>query len=153
MVGSSSMSVNARFRGRRAMNARPTRLQPWLAAALVFLAVSGPARTAGAADAPPQPVTPKRPVFDTYQGVKVEDDYRWLEDGHDPSVRAWSDSQNVVARDWLDHAPGRKDILERVTALNQSLTPHYSKLMVCGGLTFALKEAPPKQQDMVVALR
>jgi prolyl oligopeptidase len=36
------------------------------------------------------PATPKRPVTDTYHGVKVTDDYRWLEKDADPEVKAWS---------------------------------------------------------------
>src|SRR5438552_18827079 len=43
-------------------------------------------------DAPPE--TPKKPVTDEYQGVKVEDDYQWLENDSDPAVKGWSDAQN-----------------------------------------------------------
>ena len=120
---------------------------------LLVVALSVVAATAApAADSPRLPVTPRRPVTDVYQGQSVVDDYRWLEDYHDPSVRAWSDSQNVVARDWLDHAPGRADILARVTALNKDLTPAYFGMTVRGGVTFALKSQPPLQQPRLVAL-
>ena len=91
--------------------------------ALVFVVLLVATAPALAADAPRLPVTPRKPVTDVYQGQSVVDDYRWLEDAHDPAVHAWSDSQNVVARDWLDHAPGRADILARVTALNKDITP------------------------------
>ena len=32
--------------------------------------------------------TQKKPVTDEYQGVKVEDDYQWLEKDDDPAVKA-----------------------------------------------------------------
>ncbi|HVP48367.1 MAG TPA: hypothetical protein VMT32_17355, partial [Bryobacteraceae bacterium] len=41
------------------------------------------------------PATPKRPVTDIYHGVRVTDDYRWLEDFSNPEVKAWSDAQNA----------------------------------------------------------
>ena len=47
---------------------------------------------------PPPPATPKRPVTDEYQGVKVVDDYRWLENPSDSEVRQWSDAQNSRTR-------------------------------------------------------
>src|SRR5882672_4803145 len=50
------------------------------------------------------------------------------------------------------HAPGRADILARVTALNKNLTPLYYNLSVRGGMTFALKSQPPLQQPLIVAL-
>ena len=36
------------------------------------------------------PEAPKKPVTDTYHGIQVADDYRWLEDDRDPAVKAWS---------------------------------------------------------------
>jgi Prolyl oligopeptidase, N-terminal beta-propeller domain len=50
-----------------------------------------------AAAAPAAPETPKRPVVDVYQGTKVVDDYRWLENASDPEVARWSDAQNARA--------------------------------------------------------
>ena len=97
-------------------------------------------------------VTPKRPVEDHLQGRTIRDDYRWLENWNDPEVRRWSAAQNAVARASLDHLPDRLAILERVTALNQSIAPAYSDLQYCHGVTFAIKEQPPKQQPMLVRL-
>src|SRR5262245_34932162 len=107
---------------------------------------------AGAAAAPQLPETPKKPVVDTYQGVQVTDEYRWLEDDHDSSVKTWSDEQNAVTRAYLDAIPERKDILARVTALTAAKTPRYYDLKVRGKTTFAMKDQPPLQQPMVVAL-
>jgi prolyl oligopeptidase len=49
---------------------------------------------------------------DTIFGVKVADPYRWLEDGKSPEVKSWLDSENGVARSYLDALPGR-DVLEK----------------------------------------
>ncbi len=49
------------------------------------------------------PATPKKPVTDTYQGVQVVDEYRWLENGSDPAVKKWAEAQNEFAR-----APSRQ---------------------------------------------
>src|SRR5205814_9733725 len=54
--------------------------------------------------------TPKKPVTDEYQGVKVEDDYQWLENDADPAVKAWSESQNQQTREYLDKLPDRAAI-------------------------------------------
>jgi prolyl oligopeptidase len=48
------------------------------------------------------PPTPQRPVTDTYHGVKITDNYRWLEKDADPEVKAWSAAQNRYARAFLD---------------------------------------------------
>ena len=105
-----------------------------------------------AAATPQLPETPKKPVVDTYNGVQVTDDYRWLEDDKDPAVKSWSNAQNDVARAFLDAIPERKDILARVTALTAARTPRYGDLQVRGTTTFALKDQPPLQQPMIVAL-
>ena len=49
--------------------------------------------------AEPLPQTPKKPVMDEYQGVKVEDNYQWLEQEDDPAVKTWSDAQSRHTRD------------------------------------------------------
>ena len=49
--------------------------------------------------AEPLPQTPKKPVTDEYQGVKVEDNYQWLEQDDDPAVKTWSDAQSRHTRD------------------------------------------------------
>jgi prolyl oligopeptidase PreP (S9A serine peptidase family) len=49
-----------------------------------------------------QPSTPKSLVTDIYHGVKVSENYRWLENWDDPKVKEWSDAQNAYARDTLD---------------------------------------------------
>src|SRR3984885_4359781 len=52
------------------------------------------------------PAAQKRPVTDTYHGVAVTDEYRWLENGNNEAVRKWSDAQNARARAALDKLPG-----------------------------------------------
>lgn len=43
--------------------------------------------------------------MDVLHGVEVADPYRWLEDGDDPEVRAWSSAQNERTRAVLDALP------------------------------------------------
>ena len=53
------------------------------------------------------PEAPKKPVTDTYHGIQVGDDYRWLENAGDPAVKAWSLDQLKVTRAYLDGLPSR----------------------------------------------
>ena len=66
---------------------------------------------------PAPPPAPRHPVSDTYQGVKVIDDYRWLEDWNDPAVKQWSAAENARTREYLDHLPARTAIRERLQQL------------------------------------
>ncbi|MEP7028079.1 MAG: S9 family peptidase, partial [Candidatus Eisenbacteria bacterium] len=118
----------------------------------ILLPLAGIVLAARAAAAPALPDTPKHPVVDVYHGQSVEDDYRWLENSADSTVRRWSDAQNAVARGFLDTIPERADILRRVEELARSRTPRYSGLVVRGGTTFAVKDQPPLQQPLIVVL-
>src|SRR4030095_952219 len=66
--------------------------------AVVFAALTGPAadgaRAAEAAFFPP--ATPERPVVETMHGVTLTDRYRWLENGKDATVEAWSRAQHAA---------------------------------------------------------
>jgi prolyl oligopeptidase len=103
-------------------------------------------------DLPPVPATPKRPVTDEYHGVKVVDDYRWLETASDPEVRAWSDAQNTRARAWLDRLPMRTEITARLKSLYTGQGPSFSGLWERSGVLFALETKPPQAQPMLVTL-
>jgi prolyl oligopeptidase len=61
-----------------------------------------------------RPDTRIAPVVETLHGVEVRDPYRWLEDGHDPEVRAWVADQNAHTRSVLDALPGRAAIEARI---------------------------------------
>lgn len=97
--------------------------------------------------------TPKRPVVDEYQGVKVEDNYQWLEDDADPEVKAWSDAQNQKARGYLDKLVDRTAIEKQLTGWYAKTSPSYSAITSRPGILFALKFQPPKQQQMLVTLK
>src|SRR5437868_5432705 len=86
-------------------------------AATAATAGTQPAGTAAAAPASPYPATEKRPVTDSYGDVKVVDDYRWLEDGKDPKVVAWTAAQNQLTRSRIDALPDRPKIRARSTEL------------------------------------
>src|SRR5688500_145014 len=59
------------------------------------------------------PATPKKPVLDEYHGIKVIDNYRWLEDARDPAVREWIEAQNQFSRAQLENLPWRTAIADR----------------------------------------
>ena len=102
--------------------------------------------------APPAPQTTKKPVTDEYQGVKVQDDYQWLEKDDDPAVKAWSDAQNQRAREHLDKLPDRAAIEKQLTDWYAKTSPSYSGIVSRPGILFAFKFQPPKQQQMLVTL-
>jgi len=102
-------------------------------------------------DRPQVPPTPRRPVVDTYHGVEVVDDYRWLEDRADPEVRAWSDAQNRVARAHLDALPSHPILRERVGEL-LGTSVRYAPIGWRDGRLFAYKLQPPLQQMLLVAI-
>jgi len=98
------------------------------------------------------PVAAKRSAEDAYFGTTVKEDYRWLENWSDPEVKTWVEGQNAYTRGVLDRLPNRMDILDRVQALNRSLTPHYRDLIYRGTSLFAVKDQPPKNQPIIVRL-
>ena len=101
---------------------------------------------------PPPPATPKRPVSDEYHGVKVVDDYRWLENWDDPEVKQWSAAENARTREYLDHLPARPAIKDHFRQLITASSASYYDLWFRGGRLFAMKYQPPQQQPMMVVL-
>jgi prolyl oligopeptidase len=96
--------------------------------------------------------TPKKPVTDDYHGVKVEDNYQWLEKDDDPAVKAWSNAQNQKTRAYIDKLPDRAALEKQLTEWFAKTSPSYSGLVSRPGILFAMKFQPPKQQPMLVTL-
>src|SRR5258708_22537260 len=71
------------------------------------------------------PRTAVKPVIDMYHGVKVLDNYRWLEDGGSPETQKWVEEEMSYTRGMLDHLGGRDAIHKRLTELLSigSVTP------------------------------
>ena len=98
------------------------------------------------------PEAPRKPVTDTYHGIQVTDDYRWLEDDRDPAVKAWSLDQLKVTRAYLDNLPQRAKLKERFADLYGTAPVRYSQFHQAGRL-FAMKRQPPKNQPMLVMMK
>jgi prolyl oligopeptidase len=98
------------------------------------------------------PPTAAHDVVDTYFDVKVDDPYRWLENGDDASVKRWSAAQDARTRKYLDGLPVRKPILDRLWRQISKTSSSFSSLRVVGDQVFALYSQPPKQQPMVALL-
>ena len=100
----------------------------------------------------PYPPAPRQTVVDTYHGVKVTDDYQWLEDSAKPETKAWVAQQNQLSRAALDAVPGREWVQKRVRSLVMSNSKSYNILGLKGSTWFAMKSEPPKQQEFLVTL-
>ncbi|MFI5298355.1 MAG: prolyl oligopeptidase family protein [Polyangiales bacterium] len=63
------------------------------------------------------PATRRAPVTDTIFGVALTDDYRWLEDGSAPEVKAWLGAQDAFARARLTNLSDRDALAKRLKVL------------------------------------
>jgi prolyl oligopeptidase len=124
---------------------------PTVAMAVGILLCEAGLTTASGAERPPD--TPKKPVTDQYHGVTVTDDYQWLENSGDTVVRNWVTQENLYARAILDQLQGREAIGKRLEGLHHNASSQYYGLEYRGGLLFALKSQPPKEQPLLVSLR
>src|SRR5436305_430003 len=79
------------------------------------------------------PETPKKPVADTYHGVKVIDEYRWLEKLDDPAVKKWAAAQTLVTRTHLDKVKALPALRKRLKELMSAEAPSLSGLQFRGG--------------------
>ena len=95
---------------------------------------------------------PRIPVTDTFHGIDVTEDYRWLEDASREETIAWTSAQQQRTRAYFDGIAWRDALRARVGQLLKGETTTYKRLD-CGGSTFfALKMQTPRQQPFLVAL-
>jgi prolyl oligopeptidase len=98
------------------------------------------------------PSTPTKPVTDTYHGTNVVDPYRWLEDGNDKAVQAWSEAQNKHARAYLDKLPDTDLLRTNIKAVIAAKVTTHGNLQFRPGKLFAIRRQPPKEQPFLVVL-
>ena len=107
--------------------------------------------TMGTLSAASPPPTPRKPVTDEYHGVKIVDDYRWLENWSDPEVRTWSAVQNRYTRAYFA-LPVWKTVHAEVMRILNHPSPRYFSLAYRGAKLFALIATPPKEQPALAVL-
>ena len=120
-------------------------------AVLVVFAATLFALAAQNSGVPAPPPAPKQPVIESYQGIKITDDYRWLENWDDPAVKQWSAAQNARSRDYLDHLATRPRIKKELAEMYAGDSARYFDMQYRGGTIFALKMQSSKQQPFLVA--
>ena len=121
-------------------------------AALVLAVLAGGSVLVSAAEPSAVPETEKKPVTDTYHGIKVVDDYRWLEKADDPKVKEWTEAQNKYSRAILDQSPALEPLRKRLKQLLGDPSPTYFDLQYRGGKFFVMKRQPPKEQPLLIVL-
>ena len=92
------------------------------------------------------------PVTDTYHGVEVTDDYRWLEDASSEETVAWTKAQRQRTRAYFDGIGWRDALQARAGQLLKADRTAYEQLLSGGSTFFALKVQTPRQQPFLVAL-
>ena len=91
-------------------------------------------------------------MTDTYHGVGVTEDYRWLEDASSEDTIAWTKAQQQRTRAYFDGIPWRDALRARVEQLLKAERTTYMRLVSGGSTFFALKVQTPRQRPFLVAL-
>jgi prolyl oligopeptidase len=95
------------------------------------------------------PVAPARPVTDEYFGMKIVDNYRYMENLDNPEVQSWMKGQVGYARSILDSLPGRENILARIKSLMSLQAAVFPDLHIVSGKYYLLRIPAGAQSAML----
>lgn len=87
------------------------------------------------------PVTKEIPVVDNYFGTKITDNYRWLEDLNDTTVKTWIKAQADFSSNMLDKITGKDILLKRMKEFQQMSGDIFGKIVQVGNTYFYAKTA------------
>ena len=65
------------------------------------------------------PATPVKAVIDNYNGVKITDNYRWLEDMKNPEVKSWFKKQADFSKNYIENISGRDQLFNDMKYLDE----------------------------------
>ena len=88
---------------------------------------------------------PRMPVTDTYHGVDVTEEYRWLEDASSEETIAWTKAQQHRTHAYFDRIPWRHTLRARVERLLKGERTTYGGIQAGGSTIFALKTQTPEE--------
>ena len=97
---------------------------------------------------PPPPDTPRQDLVEVLHGIEVADPYRWLEDGDDPQVRAWSEAQNRRTQHVLAGRPEHQPLRDRLIPLLRAGSS--VGCAVAGGVVVSLDRWGPHDQAVLM---
>jgi len=63
------------------------------------------------------PIARTSDQVDTYHGIEIQDNYRWLEDPDSQETKAWVEAENQVTFSYLESISARENIKQRITKL------------------------------------
>jgi prolyl oligopeptidase len=107
--------------------------------------------TMAAALAAELPKTEKRPVTEVYHGIKVTDEYRWLEDASSPQVTDWIKAENEHTRSYMDKLAWRPILEKRIEELMGGDTVvSYSAAAWANGKFFGMRSDPKLEQPQLI---
>jgi prolyl oligopeptidase len=96
---------------------------------------------------PAPPATEANPVTDNYDGTKIVDSYRWLEDAKSSETRAFLDAQNAYTARYLKQAKIRPQLLDDLDALEH--VSRWSMPVERAGTLFFTKRLAGEEQASI----
>jgi prolyl oligopeptidase len=96
------------------------------------------------------PTAVKLPVTDEYHGVKVVDDYRWLEDGKSAETEKWLAAENAYSLHYFEHAPAWNLLLHDIKNPKEKQGAAEHNLDFRGGRFFYMQLDRTVQQQPVL---
>jgi prolyl oligopeptidase len=96
------------------------------------------------------PTAIKQPVTDEYHGVKVVDDYRWLEDGTSAQTEKWLAAENAYSLHYFEHAPAWNLLLQDIRNPKEKPGATEHSLDFRGGRFFYLQLDRTAQQQSLL---
>ncbi len=96
---------------------------------------------------PPPPVATVNVVTDDYNGIKVQDPYRWLEDAKSPATRAWITQENAYTQQYLDQLKNLPKVAGQLAALMR--VDQYSEPILRNGKYFFKKQLAGENQGSI----
>jgi prolyl oligopeptidase len=96
------------------------------------------------------PTAIKLPVTDEYHGVKVVDNYRWLEDSKSAETEKWLAAENAYSLHYFEHAPAWNSLLHDIRNPKQKQGAIQRNLDFRAGRFFYLQLDRTVQQQPVL---